>query len=359
MGKEKISTYKIINYAGAFIALLIGSGFATGQEVMQYFSSYGYMGALGTLAVFILLAYVGIDFITTGYDKKFEKGNDIYYHYCGKYLGAFYDYFSTFFIFLSFTVMIAGASATGVQHYQWPSWLGGSAMVVLVTITVLFGLSKIVDVIGNIGPVIITIAIFLGIASIITNMEGLKNAPEILQTVEVKKASTNWFLAASSYVGFCMLWLAAFLAQVGKSAKNRKEAKYGALFGALGFSVAVFLVYLGILGDIKNLAGSQIPSLLLAQNVHPVLATVFSVIIFAGIYTTAVPLLWSVVARFFKEKTTNFKIATVVLAILGGIIGLNLQFDQLVNVVYVLNGYVGIVLLIIMIFRSITARKKS
>ena len=32
----------VMKYAGAFIAWVIGSGFATGQEILQFFTSYGY-----------------------------------------------------------------------------------------------------------------------------------------------------------------------------------------------------------------------------------------------------------------------------------------------------------------------------
>lgn len=110
---------------------------------------------------------------------------------------------------------------------------------------------------------------------------------------------------------------------------------------------------LAILFNITLVKGSQIPSLLLAGQIHPLLATVFSIIIFAGIYTTSVPLLWTVVARFAKEKTPRFRWLTLALGIVGGFIGVVLDFDVLVNYVYVLNGYVGILLLVIMIARSI------
>ncbi|HBC31091.1 MAG TPA: hypothetical protein DC024_07605 [Clostridiales bacterium] len=41
--KSKCSKKAIIKYTGAFIAWVIGSGFATGQEALQFFSSYGYL----------------------------------------------------------------------------------------------------------------------------------------------------------------------------------------------------------------------------------------------------------------------------------------------------------------------------
>lgn len=357
IGGDGIMNKKIINIAGAYIAFLIGSGFATGQEVLQYFTAYGYMGVVGALLTLLLFLYVGVSFITVGYEHKFEKGSDIFKHYCGHYLGTFFDYFSVVFIYLSFTVMIAGAGATFHQHLGLPVYIGGTLMVVLATITVLFGLNNIVEIIGKIGPVIVVISIALGLISIVNNLDGLAHATLALEALDVKQASTNWFFAALSYVGFCMLWLASFLASIGASANNKKEARMGAAFGAVGFSLAVLIVTLGLLACVEDVAGSQIPSLHLANNIHPTLGLIFSFIIVAGIYTTAVPLLWSVSARFTEDKSPKFRGLTLLLAMVGLLVGIWLPFDQLVNVVYVVNGYVGLILLLLMLIKS--ARNKS
>ena len=47
--KQKYNIGQVITYAGAFIALLIGSGFATGQEILQFFSSYRLYGLIGII----------------------------------------------------------------------------------------------------------------------------------------------------------------------------------------------------------------------------------------------------------------------------------------------------------------------
>ena len=113
------------------------------------------------------------------------------------------------------------------------------------------------------------------------------------------------------------------------------------------------------MANIEQVAGTMIPSLYLAANIHPLLATAFSVIIVAGIYTTAVPLLWSVSSRFLDEKSTKFKILTVVLAIIGVFVGLKVPFNKLVNVVYVINGYVGILLLAMMIVKTLRRKMEA
>jgi uncharacterized membrane protein YkvI len=362
MNKEKISVSTVIIYAGAFMAFLIGSGFATGQEVLQYFTSYGFWGIAGTFTVFALFVYVSTSFIMVGYNKKFEKPNDIYKYYCGKYIGTFFDYFSTLFIYMSYIVMVAGAAATINQQYGIPSIFGGILLVVLSITTVAFGLGKIVNVLGRIGPVVVVLSIVLGLYGIFSNIGGLKEGHEIVPTLPVLRASTNWFLAAASYTGFCMLWLAAFISAIGSKTKNIKDGVLGMVFGVVGFCVAVLIVSLGLLAHIEAVATSQVPSLYIAGLVHPTFAFVFSVIVIAGIYTTAVPLLWTVSSRIINnDKSKNFIIVTIVIGVIGGIIGLKVPFNKLVNVVYVINGYVGFLLLFLMIFKSITTiiKKKN
>lgn len=358
MEKQGVRWGTVLKFAGAFIAFLIGSGFATGQEILQYFTSYGYQGLLTALVMLVLFVYVGGEFIGTGYREKFDKGSDIFKHYCGPVIGGFYDYFTVIFIFMSFVVMIAGAGATLNQHYGLPVQVGGIIMMLLACGTVLMGLGKIVDVIGSIGPVIVAIAIGLGIFAIFMNPAGIPQGAELISTkqVEVMQAGSNWFISASSYVGFCMLWLAGFLAAMGGTAGSEQEARFGTSFGSIGFAIGCVVLMLGLLANIEAVAGTQIPSLILAVQIHPGFATVFSVIIMAGIYTTAVPLLWQVSSRFANEGTKHFKGLTIGLALVGCFIGLALPFNKLVNVIYVINGYVGILLLAFIVWKDIKRR---
>ncbi|MDY6065237.1 MAG: hypothetical protein SPI59_02790 [Finegoldia sp.] len=361
MKNQKLRISKIINYAGAFIALLIGSGFATGQELMQFFASYGLIGIGSILLVLILLAFVGVQFVKYGNKYKFENPNDIYVHICGNKLGRFYDYFSVLFLFLSFTVMIAGAQATAVQHYNASSAIGGIVLGIAVILTVIMGLNRIVDVIGKIGPFIVVLAMVVGLLSMIKNWSNIGLAQGQLQALlsenKITQASSFGPIGSVlSYVGFCMLWLAAFCAGIGKNAEVYEEAKKGQVLGAIGFSLGTAMMSFAIFLSIGKVYDSQIPSLILAGEISPLLANIFSILIMLGIYTTAVPLLWNVTARFFKEGSSQFKVATLILGAIGIFIGLILKFDKLVNYVYVLNGYLGILLLIIMIIKAIKER---
>lgn len=350
---EKTSVLRVLTYAGAIVAFLIGSGFATGQEILQYFTSYGYWGVFGTGAlVLVLMTYVAVEFFSVGQARKFERPSMIFHYYCGKHLGTFFDFFSVLFVFLSFTVMVAGAGAVFEEHYGLSKFVGGIGLAAAVGISVWFGLKSLVDVIGKIGPLIVVIAIALGVVGIVRNPGGIAEGNALLPELALTQASTNWFMAGLSYVGFCMLWLAAFLTALGKTARSRKEATSGALVGAIAFSLACIIVGLGLLANITRVGNTEIPMLVLASDVNVMLASGISVMILAGIYTTAVPLLWTVSSRFFADKTSRFKYLTIGLAAVGTVIGLVLPFSQMVNIVYVVNGYVGILLLVLMLAKT-------
>ena len=351
--KSSLNLRQVFAFGGAFIAFMIGSGFATGQEVLQYFASYGYKGILGALVCFGLLLYVGVCYMRVGYEQKFEKSSMIFTYYCGEKVGLFFDWFTTLSIYLCFSVMLAGAGATVNQHFALPPATGAVLIGILACITVMFGLGKIVDVIGKIGPLIIVLALFLGAAALFTGFDNLKTVEQLIPTLDLMTASSNWLLSAASYVGISIVWLASFMTALGSSADGRREAFWGAAFGAMAFCAAIVVVTLGLMANLDVVAGSMIPSLVLATRIHPVLGTVFSVVIVAGIYTTAVPLLWTVCARLAPEKSTSFKKVAAGLTVLGLVIGLAFPFSKLVNVVYVLIGYVGFFILIFMVIKHI------
>ncbi len=357
MEKQTVKWGNVFSFAGAFVALLIGSGFATGQEVMQYFVSYGYWGLAGALLVLLLFLYVGTEFMAVGQKEKFEKGNDIYIYYGGKYIGRFYDYFSVIFIFMSYFIMISGAGSTIEQHYGVAKNIGCTVMGVCVAFTVILGLSRIVQIIGKIGPLKAGLFITIGLYGIISHFGNIAEAERIIPDLGLLKASPNWGIAALSYVGFCMLWLGAFLASLGKESNSRREAKLGAVCGALLFCVALIIVMFGLMSVIRQVAGTQIPSLYLAEAMHPSVATAFSVIIVLGVYSAAVPLLWTVVSRLARHGTMRYTVLTFGLAAAGVLIAIAIPFSKLVNVVYVLNGYVGIFLLLLMFIKKFQERK--
>ncbi|WP_426119598.1 hypothetical protein [Kocuria sp. LHG3120] len=94
------------------------------------------------------------------------------------------------------------------------------------------------------------------------------------------------------------------------------------LLGGIAVSLACIIASLVLLANIARVTGTEIVMLVLVANLSPLLASKFFLIVLADIYTTAVPLLWTFPSRFFAEKTSHFKYATLALTAIGTLIGL-------------------------------------
>ena len=71
-----------------------------------------------------------------------------------------------------------------------------------------------------------------------------------------------------------------------------------------------------------------------------------------------VPVSYTHLARFAQEKTTKFYGLTAGLAAIACFVALELPFRQIVNIIYGVNGYVGILLIFFMLAKSFGITKK-
>ena len=122
------------------------------------------------------------------------------------------------------------------------------------------------------------------------------------------------------------------------------------------FMLAAMSLNLGIISDIQNTYIREIPTLYMADKIGSMVGMMFSVMLIAGIYTTAVPLLWSVCNSFAEEKSEKFIIIAVVCSIIS-LIGGRLPFSMLVNLIYPLSGIFGIIIICSLFIKKLKKNK--
>lgn len=357
---NKTNWQLIFTMAGAMTATLIGSGFATGQEIMQYFVAHEWTGILGIIASFLAVGFSGASFFQAGFASKqnLDSPNDVFKVFTGDKIGSIYKYITLITLFLTYAVMVAGAGATIEQQFGVPVYIGSAFMYVISAITVMLSMQKITNILGNIGPIIAIVAIILGLASAFTNNADLNQSAtlvhEAVASGKIQAASGNWLVSSLNYVGLIIILNAGFIAQVGVQANKLSETKLAALFSSGIYALGIFILYIAFMGAFSLVAGAQVPTLSIANLLHPSLAYGFIVIILLAIYSTVVSMLWNVTTSVTTDGTTANKVAAALIGLVATGIGLFLPFDQLVNIVYVIAGYFGIIFLFMMIWRQVT-----
>lgn len=349
----RFSWLAVLKIAGAFTAYLIGSGFATGQEAMQFFAAYGALGVLGAALSLLLFIYICGSLMLAGKHYGLTRNEDVFRFYCGDYIGVFLTWYTMIFIVAVHAIMLAGAGATLEQAYGIPALAGSSLMAVLSMVTLLLGLEKILDALGVLGPLIVVLTITVAVLSL-ANAEGsLAQHSERALELDLLKASPHWLFSSLLYVGMTLPGLASFLPAVGATTHNDGEIKASSVIGPTFFIGAMILVVLALLYQIGDVYDAQVPIMVLASQVMPVYGSIFAVIIFMGIFTTVTPLLWTVCARFASEGTARYRSLVFGLTLVGLFGGTLLPFGKLINIIYPTVGYAGLLFLACAIFRDI------
>ena len=352
---------RIIALCGACVGLYIGSGFASMQEVLQYEASYGSLFWVVIVVTAAIYLYTNLSFSINGSRHKIKRGGDVYSIYCGKNIGSFYDYFAAIFCYMSFIVMLGGANATAMQQWGLPNGVGAVLLAVLAVVTVLADLNGIIKALGFLGPFIIASLLFVVGYSVVFSSIGFESGVNSIDEHVYDIAQIgggNPFASGASYAGFVILWFAAFLGELG-SKERLHDIKWGTILSSLFIFGTAILCCLALISNIDLLWDSPIPSLVLVDKINPALGFLFAVVIFVGIYTSAVPLLWTSIRRVSNEKTNYFKFFTIAGGVLGCVVACVVPYAPLLNVMYGLNGYLGFTLMAFMIVHDVRVFIKS
>lgn len=350
---KEVSIRNVVKLSGAYIAYLIGSGFATGQEVLQFFASYGINGLYGTVISTLLFCTLGSILMMKGHDLQLSQPGHIFRYYCGNVLGRGIEYFTLLFIFSIVVIMIAGSGAVAEEFFGLSSTMGYVGMGLLAMLTVLAGLRKLVDIIGAIGPAIVVFTVAVGFYTLVRDISGLTQLGTLpAKALEVQPVA-HWWQSGILFFCYNMLAGTVFFTELGAQANSRKEAGIAGFCGGAFLMLTVVAMLVGMLANFDAVIGLSVPNLYLGSKISSVVAMVFSVMIMLGIYSTTAPMFWLI-----KNECLKFvpgKYDTWLTILLGGIfiVGGSFPFGKLVSVIYPFVGYVGMFLVLVVVGRTI------
>jgi uncharacterized membrane protein YkvI len=362
METKAINIKRVVLLAGALSAYWIGSGFSTGQEILQFFSSSGSKGLLAALLFLVIMSALTYILFGVGHKKKFANPYDVFEHYCGKVVGQAYVWYCVALIYGIMVVMLAGGGATIHQYYGVPTYVGIWGIGLLALGTALLGVEKLIDIIGVIGPVKIVFMIIVGCAGIATLMQQpglLAEADRLMPTLGFKVASANWAWSGVLYAFLALIVSIPFQVACGASAGSLKEARLSALLGCAGFTVAIIMLVIAELVYYKLIVGQQVPTLAITNHISPLLGLIFTVLIVLCIYSAVASFLMMTVRKFATDKTRKFNIIATVLSAVAILFGGILPFDKLVNILFPIAGYSAIVFAGFMIYKELLGKEET
>ncbi|WP_049689861.1 YkvI family membrane protein [Anaerococcus jeddahensis] len=345
---------KTISIMLAYVGVLTGAGLASGQELMQYFISFGKAGLFGLAAIGILHILVGGIILQLGSHYLAESHIDVLEEVSNKYLTKFMDYALIINCFLMGFVMIAGAGSNLNQQFGFKPWVGSLICTILIIVIGMLDFDKVTKVIGAFTPLIIIFAIIGGIFTFVTIKPDWQSLDQIGKTVA--SPLPNIALSTLNYFGLCMISGISMAFVLGGSKTDSAEAGLGGMLGGLMVAILTGLVGFTLFFNLPQIKDADIPMQVVLQNVRPALGLIMSLIIFGMIFNSSISLFYSA-ARRFSDTENKFRRNLIIFTLMG--FGLSfLGFKKLMSILYPILGYLGLVLTIILVIAWFREREE-
>ncbi|WP_418539020.1 hypothetical protein [Massilistercora timonensis] len=356
--KKSRKTLRIIINMGVYFSAVVGAGFASGQEIMQFFTNFGVSSLWAVIPVTIFFGALGWLCIELGHRMHTDSHSPIIQATCGKWLGKIIDWVITFFMFGCFALMVSGGGTTLADYFGMNPIVGRILTAAITVLVVILGFQIISFFNGIIGPVIIVSVLVVSLIAIFRSTDGIGNVAGILETADVYRSAPNIIISLFLYVAFCVTGNMATLAGIGNREEDASVRKYSGWAGGLALGLCILFINYTLLKNYENIYESSIPLVELAVQIYRPLGIFFAVILLLGILSSAVSFLFGTVTRFTEYGTRHSKVLACILGIVAVLSGM-VPFERLVNTLYPLLGYVGLIVMLGSTYYVIKNRKRT
>ncbi len=327
--------------ASTFIGTIIGAGFASGQEILKFFSHFGLGGILGIILSGLLFCITGTVIMFLGRKLDAVSFGDVIRYTCGRRLGPVMDLLLGLFLFGTLSIMLAGSGAIFFQQWGLPYRLGTAVTLIISVLTVFFGIKGILHA----NSIVVPVMIFVCILSTLPAVSAERMAANLHDFVPAGGgAAPHWLLSALLYVSYNITLGVSVLAPLGREIKNPGALLWGGVLGGLGLGMLAMFINLAILSHYPESAQYEVPSLFVAGRMAWIVQLTFSFVLWAEVFTTIIGDIYGLAVRVSDYTGFSYMTVTVVLMLVSLALS-QLGFSGLVGTLYPLFGYISLVFL--------------
>ena len=339
----------------AFIGIVVGAGFASGQEAMQYFVAFGEWGLWGIALAAALMMVTGVSILQLGSYFQAVEHTAVYNKIASPVTAKILDWSTLITLFsIGFVMFAGGGSNINQQFPSIPVWVGGTVMLILVLLVGLMDVDRVTRVIGTITPFIIVFVVLATGYTILTADVDFAS----LNTWAIDNVNTslpNWWLSALNYTGLNVMTAVSMSIVIGGNFLDNRAVGIGGLIGGFLYLILLALLVFALFFEAKDVNGEDMPVLKLITGIHPVLGILMTFVIYGMVFNTAIGMFYALGKRLTRNNPQRFYPVYAASCIIGFILSF-IGFQSLVSNVYPILGYLGLLMIVVMVYNRIKNR---
>lgn len=332
---------KIFQIAVVFIGTIVGAGLASGQEIKEFFTSYGISSFVGIIACGIFYVIMGTMVSKISIKYKLNSYGDVIKVVSPNLLGKITGVITTLYLISSASIILAGSGALINQFFGIPKIIGSLIMIALAIFFLLRDTDGLIEINSFIVPTLvitittITILYFMFCKDMISL--------EFLTKFEPRK--TGITLSTILYSGYNTLCCLGVLVPLSNQVRKPKTMFYGIALGALGLAALSFAINFLLMINQPYIHQYEVPLLFVAQRFGNIIQALLLVVIWLEMFSTEVSDVYSISKTLDNTLNIDFKKAIFLVIIIAFPIS-RIGFSKLIGSLYPFFGLLSLVFII-------------
>ncbi|KZE40877.1 hypothetical protein AV540_03195 [Brevibacillus parabrevis] len=321
---------KSIQVAATYIGTVVGAGFASGQEILAFFTSYGHAGTVGILLATSLFVWLGYKMMLLAHQLRTPSYESFNQKLFGPMIGRTMNVLVFLTLFGVTTVMLAGAGSVLEEQFAIP-YLAGTAGTVLLALLILRkGLDQLLLVNAIVVPSMLVFALLIL----------LDNSVE--SPLPLAKPSNYAFLWKTIlYVSFNLAMAQSVLIPIGYAIREKVVLFRSAVIGGVVLGFMLLVVHTAMLANWDDVRFMDIPILFITDRWNEWLQLFFVFVLYSEIFTTLISNVFGIgqqLSELVNLSESRLYLFLFVAAFVLCLIG----YSQLLMFLYPLFGYLGL-----------------
>ena len=324
-----------LQIAATFVGTIVGAGFASGKEIVQFFTQYGAWGTCGVLMSGVLFIWVGTKMMIIASYLNAHSYNDLNVHLFGCHLGGLINNIILIVLIGVTAVMLSGAGAIFHEQMGFSFQFGLLITIGLCYLLLLKGLDGVMVVNTIVVPIMILFTLIITVYQL-----PFINAGSILPHNKTSPFTFHWLLSAFSYVSFNLLTAQAVLVPLGGKIHDQSVIRRGGIIGGITLTLLLLASHTALNGTPATM-DYQIPMAELIKTLGPVMHLLFVLVIFGEIFTTFIGNIYGLKSHL--TQLFRFKEHYLMAILLFGIYLISqIGYGTLLSHLYPFFGYLGL-----------------
>jgi uncharacterized membrane protein YkvI len=332
--------------AAVYVGTVVGAGFATGREIVEFFSRFGIFGLIGIFMCGYMLIFMGAKLMRIAAAIGASSYEEMNEHLFGKFFGKLINMVMLVMLLGVCSVMLSGAGAVFEEQLGLSKSLGIFLTIGLSIVVMIIGIRGVFAVNTFVVPMMILFSLILFFLSV--KLPGF-----IDQVLFIPHAEDGWKAVISpfSYTALNLALAQAVLVPVAAEIKDDHTVKWGGILGGIALTLILLSSHLTLI-MLPGFETYEIPMAVIMKQLASGLHWIFVLIVYGEIFTSVIGNIFGLERQLQNYIKLPSIIVVSILFIICYFISL-IQYGTLLSILYPVFGYISLTFIILLWMKPI------